>query len=250
VKVPLWLALVFKKRQRCKIQPPEFLELGERPCSIGESDAGWTHSLTFSPFGLDLDEIVWEMLRWWLVFSLWTDTLQKIVDGEKNDKDKFKAVPPHFIEVSLMLLERFAALLLTFRSSFIWEEVVNLTCLFLVISASDDIVNPSAVRILLEDLREIRKSKIREGLQMVGERSSAIQVCPALCYLSFLKRSLTMKKHDSKAERTYHHGAKCYPALLPQGTRRNDAAHEGVEKISFFLSYCPFVRHNYCLVCF
>jgi len=43
-------------------------------------------------------------------------------------------------------------------------------------SAADDITNPSAVRILLEDLREIRKSKVRDGLQVLATRATAIKV--------------------------------------------------------------------------
>jgi len=98
-------------------------------------------------------------------------------------------------------------------------------------SAADDITNPSAVRILLEDLREIRKSKVRDGLQVLATRATAIKVWLTFCLLLACCLLLFAAFADSSpdteiAKRAHHHGAERDSDLLSQVSGRVLSAHE------------------------
>ncbi|WVF70572.1 DNA replication complex GINS protein PSF2 [Kwoniella sp. CBS 6097] len=103
-RVPLWLALSLKRKRKCRIVPPEWLNV---------------------------------------------DHIQSLLKDEKENIEGFGLLPRRFIETSKVLLD----------------------------TAADDLIQPSTLRSLLKDLREVRQAKIRLGLQSEGVmRGSYLQV--------------------------------------------------------------------------
>ncbi|KAJ3369547.1 DNA replication protein psf2 [Allomyces arbusculus] len=93
--VPLWLAIVLKKRGLCLIKPP----------------------------------------RW-----LTAESLQDLVQAERT-QDQFTPLPFHYMEVAKMLLE----------------------------AAGDDLPDANTCQTLLQDLREARRSKARQGVEIMDQ---------------------------------------------------------------------------------
>ncbi|OCF31110.1 DNA replication complex GINS protein PSF2 [Kwoniella heveanensis CBS 569] len=103
-RVPLWLALSLKRKRKCRIVPPEWLNV---------------------------------------------DHIQALLKDEKENLEGFGMLPRRFIETSKVLLD----------------------------VAADDLIQPSTLRSLLKDLREVRQAKVRLGLQSEGVmRGSYLQV--------------------------------------------------------------------------
>ncbi|WVQ97352.1 DNA replication complex GINS protein PSF2 [Kwoniella sp. CBS 9459] len=103
-RVPLWLALSLKRKRKCRIVPPEWLNV---------------------------------------------DHIQALLKDEKENIEGFGQLPRRFIETSKVLLD----------------------------TAADDLIQPSTLRSLLKDLREVRQAKIRLGLQSEGVmRGTYLQV--------------------------------------------------------------------------
>ncbi|KAI8325413.1 Psf2-domain-containing protein [Martensiomyces pterosporus] len=94
-EVPLWLAVMLKRTNRCRIVAPK-----------------------------------------WLSYESLRDQCKE----EERPDSLFTKLPPHYLEI--------AHILLTF--------------------AEDDLVEPQNIRRLLQDLREVRQSKTREGLKMLN----------------------------------------------------------------------------------
>ncbi|KAJ2850355.1 DNA replication protein psf2 [Coemansia brasiliensis] len=94
-KVPLWLAVMLKRSNRCRIVAPK-----------------------------------------WLSFS----HLRSLCKEEEQPESMFTKLPPHYLEIAHILLS----------------------------TAEDDIVESQDIRRLLQDLREVRQSKTREGLRMLN----------------------------------------------------------------------------------
>lgn len=81
-KVPLWLAVDLKQRQRCHIQPPEWLDVGELASPVGRQP-------------LEIDPI-----------TLTVETLTERKSAE-TDSDFFVEMPsPHYIEVATEILNK------------------------------------------------------------------------------------------------------------------------------------------------
>ncbi|KNE70366.1 hypothetical protein AMAG_14506 [Allomyces macrogynus ATCC 38327] len=97
VSVPLWLAIVLKKRGLCLIKPP----------------------------------------RW-----LTAESLQDLVQAERT-QDQFTPLPFHYMEVAKMLLEAHVA--------------------------GDDLPDAGTCQTLLQDLREARRSKARQGVEIMDQ---------------------------------------------------------------------------------
>jgi len=95
VEVPLWLAVTLKKRQKCQIKPPEWM---------------------------DAEHLVNKLER------------------EKTN-DEFQDLPYHFMEIVSILFN----------------------------SAVDDIEDADRIRTLLEDIQNVRQTKIRKGMQSVAD---------------------------------------------------------------------------------
>ncbi|WWC66362.1 DNA replication complex GINS protein PSF2 [Kwoniella pini CBS 10737] len=77
------------------------------------------------------------------------DRLQNLLKEERENAEAFCSLPRRFIEISKVLLD----------------------------VAPDDLIQPSLLRSLLKDLREVRQAKIRIGLQSEGVmRGSYLQV--------------------------------------------------------------------------
>eukprot|EP00126_Sphaerothecum_destruens_P008106 Sdes_comp20093_c0_seq1m13050 len=91
VTVPFWLALTLKKRQKCKVKPPEWLCL---------------------------------------------DVLNEKYEEEKSNESRFSELPQHYLELSTLLVS----------------------------NCADNIRNPEEIRQKIEDIWELRHSKIRKGL--------------------------------------------------------------------------------------
>lgn len=43
VVVPLWLAINLKQRQKCRLIPPEWMDVGKGVGGVGGAAAGWAH---------------------------------------------------------------------------------------------------------------------------------------------------------------------------------------------------------------
>uniref|UniRef100_A0A7S2D0T8 DNA replication complex GINS protein PSF2 n=1 Tax=Octactis speculum TaxID=3111310 RepID=A0A7S2D0T8_9STRA len=97
VKVPLWLAVTLRKRQKCKIQPPSWIDY---------------------------------------------DHLSKILENEQNDLDSFQELPFHYIEIAASLIA----------------------------TSAEDIPDCERVRTILEDIQNLRWSKIRRGMQLIADK--------------------------------------------------------------------------------
>ncbi|KAJ5731922.1 GINS complex subunit Psf2 subgroup [Penicillium malachiteum] len=142
--LPLWLALLLKRQRRANIIPPS-----------------WLHP---DPLGLILE-----------------------VESQHQDyKNSFSPPPPlpalgkkpipehntHQMEIDTMLHRRFYLKILQLGGDFTketpalpfhWVEVGNM----LLDAASDDLVEPDQIRRLLKDLREVRMSKMRSGVDVL-----------------------------------------------------------------------------------
>ncbi|KAJ1832503.1 DNA replication protein psf2 [Coemansia sp. RSA 2711] len=94
-QVPLWLAVMLKQSNRCRIVAPKWLS--------------YTH-------------------------------LRSLCKQEEQPESMFARLPTHYLEVAHILLT----------------------------AAEDDIVDSQDIRRLLQDLREVRQSKTREGLRMLN----------------------------------------------------------------------------------
>eukprot|EP00752_Nemacystus_decipiens_P014325 g12744.t1 len=90
-KVPLWLAITLKKRQKCQIARPPFMSVGY---------------------------------------------LEQVLRREREDAAVFTPLPHHYLEIASLLLN----------------------------TASDDIEEPDRVRTLLEDVENVRRAKMYEGM--------------------------------------------------------------------------------------
>ncbi|CAM9393999.1 unnamed protein product [Ectocarpus sp. 13 AM-2016] len=90
-KVPLWLAITLKKRQKCQIACPSFMSVGY---------------------------------------------LEQVLRREREDAAVFTPLPHHYLEIASLLLN----------------------------TASDDIEEPDRVRTLLEDVENVRRAKMYEGM--------------------------------------------------------------------------------------
>ncbi|ORX49276.1 GINS complex, PSF2 component [Piromyces finnis] len=95
IKVPLWLAVTLKKKHKCSIQPPKWLNI---------------------------------------------ETLKKKKQREEENEKEFSDLPTHYFEISSVLLD----------------------------SASDDIPYSDEIKILLKDIREIRRRKTKKGLELLN----------------------------------------------------------------------------------
>jgi len=102
IKVPLWLAITLKKRQKCKIQPPLWMDV--------------------------------EYLNERLKVEQTTNSCQDL--------------PFHFKEIAIQLFN----------------------------CASDDIVNVQEVRTLLQDIWNLRHSKLRQGLLLLDHNKPAYKL--------------------------------------------------------------------------
>lgn len=98
IKVPLWLAVTLKKKHKCSIQPPKWLNI---------------------------------------------ETLKKKKQKEEEELEEFSDLPYHYLEISTILLD----------------------------CASDDIPYSDEIKILLKDIREIRKRKIKYGLKELNSNN-------------------------------------------------------------------------------
>jgi len=98
IKVPLWLAVTLKKKHKCSIQPPKWLNI---------------------------------------------ETLKKKKQKEEEELEEFSDLPYHYFEISTILLD----------------------------CASDDIPYSDEIKILLKDIREIRKRKIKYGLKELNSNN-------------------------------------------------------------------------------
>eukprot|EP00903_Cladosiphon_okamuranus_P006410 g6274.t1 len=90
-KVPLWLAITLKKRQKCQIVCPPFMSVGY---------------------------------------------LEHVLRRERENAAVFTPLPHHYLEIASLLLN----------------------------TASDDIEEPDRVRTLLEDVENVRRAKMYEGM--------------------------------------------------------------------------------------
>ncbi|KAJ2359223.1 DNA replication protein psf2 [Coemansia erecta] len=94
-QAPLWLAVMLKRANRCRIVAPKWLS--------------YAH-------------------------------LHGLCKQEEQPESMFSRLPPHYLEIAHILLA----------------------------AAEDDIVDSQDIRRLLQDLREVRQSKTREGLRMLN----------------------------------------------------------------------------------
>tara|TARA_B110001452_G_C15196029_1_gene415155 strand:+ start:200 stop:811 length:612 start_codon:yes stop_codon:yes gene_type:complete len=84
IEVPLWLALFYKKRDKCRIIPPDWLEPGAR------TRPGMPLLAASAAHRLPLP---------------WTDALERVLGEEKGNQNAFAELPFHYVEVSKELLE-------------------------------------------------------------------------------------------------------------------------------------------------
>mmetsp|Transcript_2157 Transcript_2157/g.3176 ORF Transcript_2157/g.3176 Transcript_2157/m.3176 type:complete len:226 (-) Transcript_2157:337-1014(-) len=109
IKVPLWLAITLKKRGKCNLKPPTFMN---------------------------------------------PDYLRSKLAKEKQSTDTFSDLPFNYMEIASLLLS----------------------------SAADDIEHADTIRTLLEDIENVRMSKIRLGMNdnatqvMSGEMTQSVKM--------------------------------------------------------------------------
>ncbi|KAJ3287837.1 DNA replication protein psf2 [Borealophlyctis nickersoniae] len=88
--VPLWLAVTLKKKQKCKIQPPEWMDTGEGPFFL-VGPPRTSRLLTYSVYLLHGKNIL-------------AEELQAKLDEETN-KPEFSSLPFHYMEIAHALLD-------------------------------------------------------------------------------------------------------------------------------------------------
>ena len=83
VDVPLWLGLFYKKRDKCRLLPPEWLEPGAAPLQ---------HETRLAPSAP-------------AVPAARADALERVLHEEQTNPNAFADLPFHYVEISKELLE-------------------------------------------------------------------------------------------------------------------------------------------------
>lgn len=114
VKVPLWLAAALKKRGKCTIRPPQWMSIGEHfyLCLSDLFFFIW-HFLVSYNLGPKVRKgnmfsfrcIVSHLLSYFF-FPCGLENLTKVLEGEREDRGTFQAVPFHYIEISRLLFDQ------------------------------------------------------------------------------------------------------------------------------------------------
>ena len=95
VKVPLWLAVTLRKSNKCRIQTPEWMSVGIYPATL------LFHSFMICSFILN-----------WNSCNYFVDNLQRVLENDRKveieSSPSLSNLPRHYIEISRVLLEKYA----------------------------------------------------------------------------------------------------------------------------------------------
>lgn len=133
-QVPLWLALSLKRKRKCRIVAPEWLQVGEYVWEVLSQVERKDSKGLCELLSVSIGTIRFVSLHYF------AEKLQVLLRNERDTVEGFQALPRHFIEISKVLLD----------------------------VASDDLQQPGQLRSLLKDLRELRQAKTRTGMQSEG----------------------------------------------------------------------------------